>query len=236
MTLVTEEPELSISELRNLRQLDVLTEVKQKVYVIGCGSVGSVIAKIIGPSGQDMIFYDRDTVEAVNLGPQRWNEEDIGKFKVTALSEEIKKKNSEIKIIPVKNFFTKDWKPVNPDEKIIVFCCVDDIEVRADIYTAVKPYCDLFIDTRCGGLVYRVICIKDTAKDAYYATTLFKREESLLIPCSSRNIHFVAEEAGNLASALFFRYNKSPEDQLPLEISGNMYDFDRNFIYENSQQ
>jgi tRNA A37 threonylcarbamoyladenosine dehydratase len=48
---------------RNIRQLDVLTSVKQKVYIIGCGSVGSVIAKILGPSGQDMIFYDRDTIE-----------------------------------------------------------------------------------------------------------------------------------------------------------------------------
>lgn len=75
-------------------------KLKQKVVAIaGCGGLGSNAAAALARSGLEKLkIADFDVVEASNLNRQYFFLQDVGKYKVNALADSLKKINPEVKI------------------------------------------------------------------------------------------------------------------------------------------
>jgi len=120
-------------------------QLKGRVHIIGCGSIGSTVAENLARYGiTDMVLYDFDVVEAHNIANQMFVETDIGKPKVEALANMLKSINDECEPKLVKEGWT--------GQKLAgyIFLCVDDIEVRKRIVEDNKnnPYVKGMFDFR----------------------------------------------------------------------------------------
>ena len=122
-------------------------EVKGRIHIIGCGSVGSTVAELLARFGLTKItLYDFDTVEPKNLANQMYRQEHIGRRKAVALSEMLVEINPEIGSgLRVSNDSYK-----NQNLSGFVFLCVDNIELRREIAEANKdnPYIKAMFDFR----------------------------------------------------------------------------------------
>lgn len=103
---------------------------RERIHIIGCGSVGSTLAENLARFGLTKItLYDFDKVESKNIANQMFRQKDIGKLKVEAVAEMLEEINPDIKY---------DLKLVEKGytgQKLAgyVFLCVDDIELRKQI-------------------------------------------------------------------------------------------------------
>ena len=122
-------------------------QVRERIHIIGCGSVGSTVAELLVRFGlTKLTLYDFDTVEPKNLANQMFRQEHIGMTKIEALCDILCEINPEI----------KDKIKVETDgytnQKLsgYVFLCVDNIELRREIVTANKdnPYIKAMFDFR----------------------------------------------------------------------------------------
>ena len=121
-------------------------EVKERIHIIGCGSVGSAVAELLSRFGLTRItLYDFDIVEPKNLANQMYRQEHVGMAKVDALSCMLCEINPEIKseIRTVQGYAGQKLSGY-------VFLCVDNIELRRDIAVAHKgnPYVKAMFDYR----------------------------------------------------------------------------------------
>lgn len=106
-----------------------------RVHIIGCGSVGSVVAENLARFGiTKMSLYDFDTVEAHNIANQLFCQPDIGRPKIEALAEYLCKINpdceADLKLYP------DGWNGQRLSG--YVFLCVDNIDLRREIATGCK--------------------------------------------------------------------------------------------------
>jgi len=99
-----------------------------RVHIIGCGSVGSTVAENLARFGvTDMVLYDFDVVEPKNIANQMFTQEDVGRLKVEAVADNLRKINPDItlKLVP------EGW---NSNRLAgYVFLCCDGIELRRRI-------------------------------------------------------------------------------------------------------
>lgn len=103
---------------------------KERLHIIGCGAIGSTVAENLARFGLTKIsLYDFDVVEPHNIANQMFTQDDIGKPKVVAVAEYLKKINPEIEadIKLVEQGYT--------GQKLsgYVFLCVDNIDLRRQI-------------------------------------------------------------------------------------------------------
>jgi len=120
---------------------------RERLHIIGCGSVGSTLAELLTRFGlTNMTLYDFDVVEPHNLANQIFRQEHVSMPKVDALSGMLAEVNPEI--------YT-DLKPANngyTGQRLsgYVFLCVDNIELRRKIATANKdnPHIKAMFDFR----------------------------------------------------------------------------------------
>lgn len=106
---------------------------RERIHIIGCGSVGSTVAENLARFGLTKIsLYDFDRVEAHNIVNQMFTQEDIGKPKVNAVAEYITKINPEIK--SGLRIFEEGFTGQRLSG--YVFLCVDNIELRRKIAQA----------------------------------------------------------------------------------------------------
>ena len=107
----------------------------ERIHIIGCGSVGSVVAENLARFGiTRMTLYDFDTVEPRNLANQMFTQADVGRLKVEALADMLHRINPE-----VDNDLTLVPKGY-AGQKLsgYVMLCVDNIDLRREIATANK--------------------------------------------------------------------------------------------------
>ena len=107
----------------------------ERIHIIGCGSVGSVVAENLARFGiTRMTLYDFDTVEPRNLANQMFTQDDVGRPKVEALADMLHRINPEIDndlaLVP-KGYAGQKLSGY-------VFLCVDNIDLRREIATANK--------------------------------------------------------------------------------------------------
>ncbi len=108
---------------------------KERIHIIGCGAIGSTVAENLARFGLTKIsLYDFDHVEAHNIANQMFTQEDIGKLKVDAVAEYLKKINPEIE---------RDLRVISKGyigQKLsgYVFLCVDNIDLRRQISESLK--------------------------------------------------------------------------------------------------
>lgn len=120
---------------------------RERIHVIGCGSVGSTVAELLVRFGlTKLTLYDFDTVEPRNLANQMFRQEHIGMRKVEALSDMMTEINPEIK--DTLKLEPNGYK--NQNLSGYVFLCVDQIELRREIVQRHKnnPYIKAMFDFR----------------------------------------------------------------------------------------
>lgn len=109
--------------------------LSERIHIIGCGSVGSVVAENLARFGiTRMTLYDFDTVEPRNLANQMFTQADVDRLKVEALADMLHRINPE-----VDNDLTLVPKGY-AGQKLsgYVMLCVDNIDLRREIATANK--------------------------------------------------------------------------------------------------
>lgn len=110
-------------------------DVKERIHIIGCGSVGSVIAENLARLGlTNITLYDFDKVESHNIANQMFFDEDIGCLKTEATAKLIEKINPSAKLdIKIESDGYK-----NQSLNGYVFLAVDNIDTRREIIEAQK--------------------------------------------------------------------------------------------------
>ena len=122
-------------------------EVKERIHIIGCGSVGSTVAELLARFGLTRLaLYDFDIVEPKNLANQMFRQEHVGRPKVDALVDMLCEINPEIRRA------VKTAPNGYAGQKLsgYVFLCVDSIDLRREIASAYKgnPYIKAMLDFR----------------------------------------------------------------------------------------
>jgi molybdopterin/thiamine biosynthesis adenylyltransferase len=108
---------------------------KERIRIIGCGSVGSTVAELLVRFGLTKItLYDFDSVEPKNLANQLFTQEHIGETKTEALTDILTQINPEVKAnLKIQPYGFKGQRLSG-----YVFLCVDNIELRREIAVANK--------------------------------------------------------------------------------------------------
>lgn len=187
---------------RDLRQRDILPPERLATChatVIGVGAIGRQVALQLAAVGvAELTLIDFDTVEPVNLAPQGYLEEDLGKLKVDATAALAARINSQIRIRTVPERFRRSQGVGD-----LVFCCVDAIATRALIWEAAKASVSFFADARMSAEVVRIFVACNALGRAHYPTTLFAPQDAFVGSCTAKSTVFAANiAAGLLVSAL----------------------------------
>lgn len=110
-------------------------DCRDRIHIIGCGSVGSVVAENLARFGLTKItLYDFDIVEEKNIANQMFTAEDVGRAKVDALADLLVKINPEL----AQTLRIERQGYTNQKLSGYVFLCVDSIELRRQIAEAHK--------------------------------------------------------------------------------------------------
>lgn len=113
---------------------------KDRIHIIGCGSVGSTIAENLARAGvTKFTLWDFDTVEPKNIANQMFIQADVGKPKVEALTRILSDINPDV-LDEVKTM-SEGWN----GQKLsgYVFLCVDNIDLRREIVE--KHFDNIFV-------------------------------------------------------------------------------------------
>jgi molybdopterin-synthase adenylyltransferase len=179
------------SEERYSRQASLVPAsalADRSVTIVGVGAIGRNIALQLSSMGvQRLSLIDFDKVEESNIASQGYLEEDIGRYKVDATANQCQKINGDMHISAI----AEGFKP-NTEYGDVVFCCVDSIELRKRLYSIAGPECELFIDGRMQGEVFRVLSVSDDESHQHYLTTLFSEEEAQQGSCTAKSTIYCA--------------------------------------------
>ncbi len=84
---------------QGFNDFDSLIFSKKKIVIIGAGGIGSVLSELLVRGGfTNLCIIDSDIIDLTNLQRQIYFKEDIGKPKVKALKDHLKKINPNTKI------------------------------------------------------------------------------------------------------------------------------------------
>jgi molybdopterin/thiamine biosynthesis adenylyltransferase len=173
------------------------------ISVIGAGGIGSPTCMGLARMGIPKItIYDYDKVEPHNIPTQHYRIDDVGEFKVDAISKQIKtigfsEVRSQNKTITSNDVLLGD----------IVISAVDSMESRKNVFEAAKrsPSVKHLIDARLGGELIMCICIdiRDSEQVEWYLSDemMFDDSESESNVCTARGIY----DVGLAVSALICR-------------------------------
>ena len=154
------------------------SDVKGRVHIIGCGSVGSTLAENIARLGvKKFDLWDFDVVEPHNIANQMFTRNDIGRTKIEAVSDLILSINDEAEI----KLHPKGWQGETLSG--FVFLCVDSIDIRRQIVEQHKDnmFVRAMFDFRTrltDAQHYAADWSKEKDKEALLASMQFSHEEA----------------------------------------------------------
>jgi hypothetical protein len=173
-----------------------------KASIIGVGAIGRQIALQLVAMGISWLqLVDFDAVEISNLASQGYLENDLGKPKVEATAELCHQINSTAKILMFPERFHRSM-----DVGDMVFCAVDNIDMRRLIWDSVKKKVYCFCDGRMTAETLRVLTVCDYESRRHYPTTLFRADEAFAGPCTAKTTIYCANIAAGLMVAQFTKY------------------------------
>ena len=190
---------------RYSRQTDLVPEEKlkhRKVTVIGVGAIGRQVALQLTAMGvQHLQLIDHDKVEESNIASQGYWEKDLTHLKVNATALNCLNINSKVEI---ERFPTKFDDKIEHGETI--FCCVDSITTRKEIWDAVGNVIDFFSDGRMAAESLRILTAYNEKSCEYYPTTLFAQEEAYQGSCTAKTTIYCANVISGIMVAQFAKY------------------------------
>lgn len=211
---------------RFARQADFVPQKRlsdERVMIIGLGAVGRPLAEELAAIGVKCFFLvDNDTVEDVNITTQGFRRTEVGSHKVDAV---------QTLVVNVEPTATVDghvglWEPQSMKwGPTAVFCCVDSIETRKEIWHATEDLHQFWGDGRMRGLAIRVLSAWDSRSREYYPSTLFTSEEAQHGRCTARSAIWPARMTAGLLVNQYVRYlNDEPARDIDLTLNLNTYD------------
>ena len=203
----------AVTEQRSIRQRDIVPPERLgqcQATVVGVGAIGRQVALQLAAMGIPWLqLIDHDVVEAVNLAPQGFLEDDLGRPKVEAVADSCQQINHMLEVHEHRERYRRKMDIGN-----VVFCCVDTIDARRLIWNAVKDQVSVFADGRMSAEVVRVLTATDDSSRAHYPTTLFAAGEAHAGACTAKSTIFTANIAAGLMLEQFSRWlRRLPVDQ-----------------------
>lgn len=178
--IVEEDQTPAVSESKIRFGAAAWSKEKHDILVLGAGGIGSWVGLCLARIGHNLIIFDMDTYETVNIAGQFVSNDSIGLPKATSLVNELKRFTDEGK------YYGVDLKYDSKSKTLpIVFSCFDNMEARSIAFNLWKKQDNryLFIDGRLTAESYQVfVCFKGT--EDLYEKTLFPDEEAAELPCS----------------------------------------------------
>ncbi|MEX0774648.1 MAG: ThiF family adenylyltransferase [Phycisphaeraceae bacterium] len=176
-----------------------------RATVVGVGAIGRQVALQLAAIGVAWLqLIDPDTVEAVNLAPQGYLEDDLKRPKVQATGDLCQQINHQLEVDERQERFRRSMAPGSIGN--VLFCCVDSIETRRHIFDAVKDKVEFFADGRMSAEVVRVLTAADSQGRGHYPTTLFAAGEAVQGSCTAKSTIFTANIAAGLMLEQFARW------------------------------
>lgn len=193
---------------RDVRQRDIVPPealARCRATVVGVGAVGRQIALQLAAMGIPWLqLIDDDSVEEVNLAPQGYLGDDLGRPKVHATADLCQQINHRLEVNEVQGRFRRSLSIGN-----ILFNCVDSIDTRRLIWEAVQDSVEFYADARMNAEVVRVLVAADTASRAHYPQTLFSADDAFAGSCTAKSTIFTANIAAGLVLEQFSRWLRS---------------------------
>jgi molybdopterin/thiamine biosynthesis adenylyltransferase len=161
-------------------------EREEIVMVGGAGGIGSWLTFFLAKAGFKAIVYDFDTIEEHNIGGQLFRVEDIGKYKVQALSDIITDYCGE--------YITTFLNKIDRDSPThhFMFSAFDNMQARKDLFAVWKqsiegcPVTPIFIDGRLIMEQLQIFCVTPDNMDEYEREHLFDDSEVEDAPCTMK--------------------------------------------------
>ena len=195
----------AVAEQRTMRQRDIVPPERLatcRATVIGVGAIGRQVALQLAAMGVAWLqLIDHDVVEFVNLGPQGFLEDDVGRPKVEAVADLCQQIGHQLEVHELSERFRRSQEIGN-----VLFCSVDSIATRRLVWEAVKDRAQFFADGRMSAEVIRVLAAADAASRTHYPTTLFGGNEAYSGACTARSTIFTASIAAGLMLHQFTRW------------------------------
>ena len=148
-------------------------------------------------------------VEPSNLASQGFLEKDLGRLKVEAAADLCREINRSLEVHALPQRFRRSMQVGR-----VLFCCVDQIETRRQIWQSVQHKIDFFCDGRMAAEVLRVVTVADSAGRRRYPTTLFTRQEAYVGSCTAKATIYCANIAAGLMLSQFAKWLR----RLPLDF------------------
>jgi hypothetical protein len=201
---------------RDLRQRQLVPADKLKnthAVVVGVGAIGRQVAIQLATTGVGhLTLVDHDTVEVVNLAAQGYMPEDLGKSKVAQTAELCSRINPDTALQRVPTKFR--WQPLHTGRQsrrlkgtqLAVFCCVDSINARRDIWNDVKASAAFWTDGRMAAEMLNVLASDAPPTDIHYDQTLFRPEEGYVGTCTARSVVYGATLAASLMVCQYTKF------------------------------
>ena len=190
---------------RYSRQRDIIPLEKLaacRATVIGVGAIGRQVALQLAAMGVSWLqLIDFDVVEPSNLASQGFLEKDLGRLKVEATADLCREINHSLELHPVSARFRRSTQIGS-----VVFCCVDQIETRRQVWQSVQHRIDFFCDGRMAAEVLRVVTVSDSDSRWRYLTTLFASQDAYAGSCTAKATIYCANVAAALMLSQFAKW------------------------------
>lgn len=191
---------------RDLRQRDLVPPealAQADCTVIGVGAIGRQVALQLAAMGVPRLqLIDFDIVEQINLAPQGFLHDDLGRPKVQATGDLCHQLNPRLEVEEINGRYRRSQQGLGST----VFCCVDSIETRGLIWNSVRDRVQFFCDGRMSGEVIRILTVAGELSRQYYPTTLFTPGEAFRGACTSKSTIYTANIAAGLMVQQFTRW------------------------------
>jgi molybdopterin/thiamine biosynthesis adenylyltransferase len=184
------------------RQLSIFnpeTVQDKTITVIGTGAIGSAFLEAATRVGfKNFIVYDDDVVNEHNLPNQLFFNDDIGKMKVDAIADRLRRINPQVQIERHPSLFMAHT-PINSS---IVVSAPDNMRTRQEIFQNVNtaPQVEFFLDARMGGTLFTIYPVptNNTQQKTYYEQSLYTDAQAKEMSCTAKaiiyNVFGVASE------------------------------------------
>lgn len=171
---------------------------REPVLIGGSGGIGSWVTFFLARMGFTPMIYDFDVIEEHNMGGQLFRAEDIGKYKVVALSDITR----DFCGMEITSFVAKVDE--NTPTHHFVFSAFDNMKARRDLFEVWKksipgcPITPIFIDGRLEMEQLQIYCVTPD-RIAEYEATLFDDSAVEDTPCTMKQS---SHTAGLIASTM----------------------------------
>ena len=194
-----------MSNERYSRQKDIVPPdrlAQCKATVIGVGAIGRQVALQLAAIGiPSLQLVDFDLVDESNWASQGYLEEDLNEYKVDATATLCRQIQKDLEVEVINGRFRRSLNVAD-----ILFCCVDQIEIRRVIWGSTKHRTRFFCDGRMSAEVLRVLTAADLAGREHYPTSLFTANEAYQGACTAKTTIYCANVAAGLMLAQFTKH------------------------------